>query len=191
MNLSQVPNVITVLRVLLVLPVVLALLNEQYGVALILFGVAGASDGLDGYIAKRYDCTSRFGSILDPLADKLLLVSTYLSLAWLELLPWWLVSVVLVRDLLIVVGGFAYHRLIGEYDMSPSYISKLNTVAQILLGFVVVLSVSLLPLSEWVIDSMIYFVLVTTLLSGVDYVWTWGRRAMTVRPDENQNRSDG
>jgi cardiolipin synthase len=64
MNLSQVPNVITVLRVVLVLPVVLALLNEQYGIALILFGIAGASDGLDGYIAKRYDCTSRFGSIL-------------------------------------------------------------------------------------------------------------------------------
>jgi len=191
MNLTQVPNVITVLRVVLVLPVVLALLNGQYGLALILFGVAGASDGLDGYIAKRYDCTSRFGSILDPLADKLLLVSTYLSLAWLGLLPWWLVVVVLLRDLLIVVGGFAYHRFVGEYDMSPSYISKLNTASQILLGFLVVLSMSLWPLSEWVIDGMIYFVLVTTILSGVDYVWIWGRRAMAARADDNQNRSDG
>ncbi len=191
MKLSLLPNVITVLRVLLVLPVVLALLNEQYGIALILFGVAGVSDGLDGYIAKRYDCTSRFGSILDPLADKLLLVCTFLSLAWLGLLPWWLVAVVLVRDLLIVVGGFAYHRLIGEYDMSPSYISKLNTAAQIVLGFLVVLSMSLWPLSKWVIDGMIYFVLVTTILSGAGYVWTWGRRAMVAHVENNQNRSDG
>jgi len=191
MNLSRVPNIITVLRVVLVLPVVLALLNEQYGIALILFGIAGASDGLDGYIAKRYDCTSRFGSILDPLADKFLLVSTYLSLAWLELLPWWLVVIVLVRDLLIVVGGFAYHRLIGEYEMAPSYISKLNTASQILLGFLVVLSMSLLPLAEWLIDGMIYFVLVTTILSGADYVWRWGRRAVTARADDKTNRSDG
>lgn len=188
MSLSGVPNIITVLRILLVLPVVLALLSEQYGIALILFAIAGASDGLDGYIAKRYDCASRLGSILDPLADKLLLVSTYISLAWLGLLPLWLVVVVLVRDLLIVIGGFAYHRFIGQYDMRPSFVSKLNTVTQILLGFLVVLSMSLLPLPALLIDGMIYVVLVTTLLSGSDYVWTWGRRAMAVRVDEKQNR---
>jgi len=190
MSVRGVPNIITVLRILLVLPVVLSLLNEQYGVALILFAIAGASDGLDGYIAKRYDCASRLGSILDPLADKLLLVSTYVSLAWLGLLPLWLVVVVLVRDLLIVIGGFAYHRFIGQYDMSPSFVSKLNTVTQILLGFLVVLSMSLLPLPTLLIDGMIYVVLVTTLLSGSDYVWTWGRRAMAVRVDDKQNRSD-
>ncbi len=190
MNLRGIPNIITILRILLVLPVVLALLNEHYGVALLLFAVAGASDGLDGYIAKRYDCASRLGSILDPLADKLLLVSTYISLAWLGLLPLWLVVIVLVRDVLIVVGGFAYHHMIGQYDMSPSFVSKLNTVSQILLGFLVVLSMSLLPLPELLIDGMIYFVLVTTLLSGADYVWTWGRRAVEARADEDINRSD-
>jgi len=190
MRLNDVPNIITILRILLVLPVVLALLNEHYGVALFLFGVAGASDGLDGYIAKHFDCTSRLGSILDPLADKLLLVSTYLSLAWLGLLPWWLIVIVLLRDVLIVMGGVAYHHFIGEYEMEPSLISKLNTASQILLGFSVVLSMSLLPLSELLIDSLIYFVLVTTLMSGADYVWTWGRRAMAARADDNQNRSD-
>ncbi len=184
MNLSGVPNAITILRILLVPPVVLALLNEHYGVALLLFGIAGASDGLDGYIAKRYHCASRLGSILDSLADKLLLVSTYLSLAWLGLLPLWLVVLVLARDLLIVVGGFTYHRWVGEYEMQPSYMSKLNTASQILLGFLVVLSMSLLPLPALVIDGMIYFVLVTTLWSGADYIWTWSRRAVAVRADK-------
>ncbi|HED40798.1 MAG TPA: CDP-alcohol phosphatidyltransferase family protein [Chromatiales bacterium] len=190
MNLSSLPNAITILRIILVLPVVVALLNEHYGIALLLFGVAGVSDGLDGYIAKHYHCTSRLGSILDPLADKLLLVSTYLSLAWLGLLPWWLVLIVMARDLMIVAGGFAYHRVIGEYEMSPSYISKLNTAAQILLGFLVVLSMSLLPLSEQWIDGLIYFVLATTLLSGADYLWTWGRRAISARAVNTQNRND-
>lgn len=188
MNLRDLPNIITILRILLVLPVVVALLNEFYGVALLLFAVAGASDGLDGYIAKRYNCASRLGSILDPLADKLLLVSTYVSLGWLGVLPWWLVVIVLLRDLLIVGGGVAYHHFIGEYEMSPSIISKLNTASQIILGFSVVLSMSLLPLSDAVINGMIYFVLVTTLLSGGDYVWTWGRRAVAARATANRER---
>jgi len=190
MKFQDVPNLITILRIVLVLPVVLALLNEHYGVALLLFAVAGASDGLDGYIAKHYDCTSRLGSILDPLADKLLLVCTYLSLGWLGLLPVWLIVTVLLRDVLIVVGGVAYHHFIGEYEMEPSLISKLNTASQILLGFSVVLSMSLLPLSGALIDAMVYFVLVTTLLSGADYIWTWGRRAVAARGGDNVNRSD-
>lgn len=185
MKLRDIPNIITIMRILLVMPVVAALLTEQYGIALLLFAVAGVSDGVDGYIAKHYDCTSRLGSILDPLADKLLLVSTYLALAWLGLLPWWLVAAVLLRDLLIVGGGVAYHHFIGEYEMEPSIISKLNTASQILLGFSVVLSMSLLPLSETVIDGLIYVVLLTTLLSGVDYVWTWGRRAVAARTTGN------
>lgn len=190
MTLRDLPNWITILRVVLVLPVVVALLSEHYLIALLLFAVAGLSDGLDGYIARHYDSTSRFGSILDPVADKLLLICTYLSLAWLALLPVWLVVIVLLRDVLIVIGGVAYHRLIGEYAMEPSFISKLNTGAQITLALAVVLSMSLWPLSAQLIDGMIYFVLVTTLLSGADYVWTWGRRAMAARGEDKLTRSD-
>ena len=90
MNRSDIPNIISMLRIILVIPTVMLLLNERYGQALILFAVAGASDGLDGYIAKRYHYVSRLGTILDPLADKLLLVCTYLALGWLGLLPAWL-----------------------------------------------------------------------------------------------------
>lgn len=86
----DIPNVITAFRFLLVPPVVILLLQERFTAALIVFGVAGFSDGLDGFLAKRYDWRSRLGSILDPLADKLLLVSSFVTLGWLGLIPAWL-----------------------------------------------------------------------------------------------------
>jgi len=187
MNRSDIPNIISILRIILVVPTVLLLLNERYGQALILFVVAGASDGLDGYIAKRYNYVSRLGTILDPLADKLLLVCTFLALGWLGLIPAWLVLAVIARDALIVSGGVAYHYLIGQYDMAPTLISKINTFTQIVLALAVVLSVSPLPIPElqWFIGWMIYMTLGTTLISGVDYVWTWGVRAYHIKSRRN------
>lgn len=129
MTRADIPNIISVLRIGLVLPVVAALVHEQFTLALLLYTRRGLSDALDGYIAKRYHCASRLGSILDPLADKLLLVSTYVALAWLGLLPVWLVAAVAARDILILVGAVSYHLLIGEYEMKPTLISKLNTFA--------------------------------------------------------------
>lgn len=81
MTRADIPNIISVLRIGLVLPVVAALIHGEFVLALLLYTVAGVSDGIDGYIAKRFNCSSRLGSILDPLADKLLLVSTYVALA--------------------------------------------------------------------------------------------------------------
>jgi cardiolipin synthase len=183
MNRSDIPNIISILRIILVIPTIVLLFHERYGQALVLFAVAGASDGLDGYIAKRFNYVSRLGTILDPLADKLLLVSTYVTLAWLGLLPAWLVIAVIARDALIVSGGIAYHYLIGQYDMAPTLISKINTLTQIVLALAVVLSVSVLPLPElqWFVGWMIYITLGTTAISGVDYVWTWGLRAYRAR----------
>ena len=181
MNRSDIPNIISILRIILVVPTVLLLLNERYGQALMLFAVAGASDGLDGYIAKRYNYVSRLGTILDPLADKLLLVCTFLALGWLGLIPAWLVIAVIARDALIVSGGVAYHYLIGQYDMAPTLISKINTFFQIVLGLSVVLGAGGVSLSDQLIDILIYIVSVTTVLSGLDYVWTWGARAYRSR----------
>jgi cardiolipin synthase len=174
---ADIPNIISVLRIGLVLPVVTALLHGEFVLALLLYTVAGVSDGIDGYIAKRFNYTSRLGSILDPLADKLLLVSTYVALAWLEMLPLWLVVAVVARDLLILAGAASYHLLIGEYEMAPTLISKINTFAQILLGLTVVFSAGAYTLPAVLIDWMIWLVLATTLVSGIDYVWTWGTRA--------------
>jgi cardiolipin synthase len=178
---ADIPNIISVLRIGLVLPVVVALLHEEFVLALLLYTVAGVSDGIDGYIAKRFNCSSRLGSILDPLADKLLLVSTCVALAWLELLPLWLVIAVVVRDLLILAGAVSYHLLIGEYEMAPTLVSKLNTLAQILLGLVVVFSAGVYSLPAALIDGLVWLVLASTLVSGADYVWTWGTRAARAR----------
>ena len=181
MRLHFLPNLISVLRILLVGPVAWCLLTQRYAEALLLFVVAGISDGIDGYLAKRFSWQSRLGSILDPLADKLLLVTTYLVLAWLEVLPMWLMAAVVARDIVVVGGALAFHWLVGRYAMAPSLVSKANTVAQIVLAVAAVASLSVLPVPTWLLEGMIMVVFATTLLSGADYVWTWGSRAYRTR----------
>lgn len=179
MTLRDIPNIISLLRIALVIPVIYLLLEREFSYALVLFFVAGLSDGLDGYLAKRNNWTSRLGSILDPLADKLLLVFSYLALGWLHEIPMWIVIVVMVRDVVIVVGAISYHELIGEYDMMPTWMSKTNTFFQIILVLTVVFSLGVYTLPGWLIDTLIYTVAVTTVVSGINYVWVWGRRAMS------------
>ena len=153
------------------------MLNQRFGAALIVFGIAGFSDALDGYLAKRYNWTSRLGSLLDPLADKLLLLSAFITLAWLHWIPLWLVSLVILRDLVIVSGAIVYHMRIEQLDAAPSLVSKLNTVTQILLVLAVVFYQGMWTFPVIYLQFLIYSVLVTTVLSGLDYVWTWTVRA--------------
>ena len=174
----QLPNIISILRMFFVVPVVWSLLQSEFGMALVWIAIAGFSDGLDGFLAKHFHWQSRLGSILDPLADKLLLVSSFITLTWLELVPLWLLMTVLVRDLLIVIGGVVFHYTLGRFDMEPSRISKLNTVMQIIFVLAVVFYHGEFALTPWIIEALVYIVFATTLLSGVDYVWVWGRRAM-------------
>ncbi len=174
MDRRDIPNLITMLRMLLVIPIIWLLANSFFLESLYLFAFAGMSDGLDGFLAKRMGWESRLGSILDPLADKLLLVSTTVMLAWLGLIPVWLVLVIVVRDLLIVVGGTIYHYTVGQYDMAPSIVSKINTFVQISYVLGVVMNQPFGWVSQEVITLSAYVVLTTTVLSGADYVWTWG-----------------
>lgn len=174
----DIPNIISLLRILLVVPVVWLLLRQEYSLALMLFFIAGISDGIDGYLAKRNNWQSRLGSILDPLADKLLLISTYMSLAWLGHIPMWLVLFVLLRDLIIISGAVAYHIKFGEYEMTPTVVSKINTFFQITLVLVVMFSEGLYALPDKFLVYLSYAVLATTLLSGADYVWVWGQKAV-------------
>lgn len=185
MNCRDIPNIISVARILLVLPVVWLLVQEQFEAALLLFAVAGVSDALDGYLAKHFNWTSRLGSILDPLADKALLVSAYLVLGWLNILPVWLVVAVIIRDVLILLGAIAYHYLIGHVEMAPTLASKINTFTQIMLILAVMASLTFFPLDEWIINALIYGVLATTVLSGIDYVRTWSIRAARARSDRH------
>jgi cardiolipin synthase (CMP-forming) len=171
------PNIITFVRFLLVPPVVLLLLYRRYDAALLVFALAGFSDAIDGYLAKRYHWTSRLGALLDPLADKLMLVSAFVTLAWLGLIPIWLVGLIILRDVVIVTGAIVYNMRIEKLEAAPSVVSKLNTLAQILLVLAVMFSQAIRELPSIGMDALIYGVLLTTLWSGLDYVWTWGRRA--------------
>ncbi len=101
MTLAAVPNLICVMRIALTVPVVLLLVEGRYGLTLVLFGIAAASDGLDGWLAKTFGWTSELGKVLDPLADKLLLVSVFITLAWIDLVPDWLAAVAVARDFVI------------------------------------------------------------------------------------------
>ena len=177
MKRSDIPNILTLFRFLLVPPVVFYMLDKRFEPALVLFALAGFSDALDGYLARHYHWTSRIGALMDPLADKLLMVSSFLTLGWLGLLPYWLVGLVILRDVVIVIGAIIYNARIEQVEADPSIVSKLNTLAQILLVLSVMFSHAVTMLPAFWIDALIYSVLVTILWSGIGYVWTWGRRA--------------
>ncbi len=177
MNKRQIPNAITILRILLVIPIMVFLAKKEYGTVLVLFVVSGLSDGLDGYLARRFRWQTRLGSLLDPLADKFMLVGIYLILGWNGLMPWWLVGLVFLRDLVIVTGATAYHYFCRNLIMEPTLLSKLNTVLQIVLGLLVIVAAIGPWIPAWVIQALIVLVAVSTVWSGFDYVWRWGRRA--------------
>ncbi|MCB1758809.1 MAG: CDP-alcohol phosphatidyltransferase family protein [Gammaproteobacteria bacterium] len=177
MQRDDIPNLISVLRILLTVPVVWMLLIHRFDLALLLFAIAGISDGLDGFLAKHFGWQSRLGGLLDPLADKVLLISSYVSLALLGLIPLALMVLVIVRDLIIVTGALIYNFRIEELDAEPSIISKVNTFAQIVLVLAVVLDRGLWALPERLLTLLVWSVFATTIASGVNYVWVWSRRA--------------
>jgi len=177
LGLKDLPNLISIARILLSLPVAYLLLEQRFAEALLLFFVAGVSDGVDGFLAKRFGWHSRLGSILDPLADKILLITSYLCLALVDIIPLWLMMMVFSRDLIIIVGAAAFHVFFGKFEMAPTWISKINTTLQIILVLALVLSHGLYPLSADLLLWLVYGVSVTTVLSGLDYIWIWGRKA--------------
>src|SRR5207253_7472322 len=124
------PNLITLARLLSVPLAIWLIFEQRYGVAFWVFIGAGLSDGLDGYIAKRFDRRTRLGALLDPAADKTLLVGMYVTLGLMRLLPLWLVSLVILRDLLIVLGFFVIQNSAAPKQIGPLAISKLNTLVQ-------------------------------------------------------------
>jgi len=177
MRASDIPNLITVGRILLVPPIAWVLIQQHFLLALTLFFVAGVSDAADGFLAKYYGWTSRLGALLDPLADKFLLLTSYLALTWIGLLPLWLLVLVVVRDVVIVSGAVVYNFHIERLEAEPTLISKLNTLLQILLVLLVIVHQATGWGDSGWIEMLIYAVAVTVVWSGIDYVITWSRRA--------------
>lgn len=174
----DIPNLISIARILLVGPVVWALLDERSSLAMVLFAVAGISDAVDGFLAKHYHWESRLGGILDPLADKLLLIGTFLSLAWLGVIPWWLVALIVCRDLVVMGGGVVYNWLIEPFEAEPSWSSKISTTLQIALGVAAVAHLGLYVMPDALLVWLQWLVALAVVVSGLGYVFEWSRRAI-------------
>lgn len=177
MSLRWLPNAICLVRVLLVAPLVAALLAGRYELALVLLVIAGGSDGLDGFLAKRFDWRTRLGSLLDPAADKLLIGSVFLTLTWLGHVPLLLAAIVIVRDAVIVLGSMAYHMLIEPIRGEPAAISKVNTACQLAFVLFALTTAAYGWPGAPVLVPLGAAVVFTSITSGLTYVLRWSRRA--------------
>jgi cardiolipin synthase len=162
-------------RILLVPMVVLAITSGEMRIAFFLFLAAGVSDGIDGFLAKRFHMTSELGAYLDPLADKALIVSIYVSLGIATALPIFLVILVVSRDIMII-GAFLLAWLVGKpMPVKPLLVSKANTVAQILLATLVLAEHGFNFNAGAASVGLMALVAVLTLLSIAFYLAEWVR----------------
>jgi len=181
MSFSSIPNALSILRIILTVPVVISLLNQQYFLTIIIFFIAGITDALDGWIAKRFSFQSRLGSILDPFADKLLLMTSFVALYMIDLMPIWLLVLIFFRDVMIIAGtvGYFLGSNASKGDLlTPSNLSKINTGLQISLVLYLIGS-QIYPTPDQF--TIIFYIVVatTTVLSGVDYTWVWIEKVLS------------
>lgn len=169
------PNLITIARLILVPLVIVMIVNGRWDEAFFLFVAAGVSDAIDGFIAKRFDMKSELGAYLDPLADKALIVSIYITLAIVGIIPIWLVIVVVSRDLMIVAAVILSWLMEKPLTIAPIVVSKLNTAAQLVFAALVLGSKSLgvdagaiLPVAQIIVAAL-------TLASMGAYLALWLR----------------
>ena len=168
-------NVVTLLRVALVPVIVYLLIEGYYPAAFAVFVLAGLSDAVDGAIARFFDQRSRLGVILDPLADKLLLVCVFVVLGFLEALPVWLVLAVVSRDV-VILAGLGVAQLLGRpMPVHPLMVSKINTTAQIALAAFVMLALALGEPMPTMTAILVATVALFTLLSLAAYTLEWTR----------------
>jgi cardiolipin synthase (CMP-forming) len=171
----NIPNLITLARILLVPVIVWAIASRQMQIAFALFVVAGMSDLVDGFLAKRFGMATELGAYLDPLADKAMIVSIYVTLGIEDAIPRWLVILVVSRDIMIVCAVMLSWLVDKPVKLKPLTVSKLNTLAQILLALVVLASLAIGFDAELGINALTALVAVLTLLSVAFYVAAWVR----------------
>jgi len=172
-----IPNALTFLRIILIIPFAGALLEGNYRLSLLIFVFAALTDAFDGFLARYFNWRSRLGAIADPLADKALLITAYLMLTITGVLPVWLFMLVLGRDLIIVCGALAYHYGVGRFDMEPSVPGKINTFIQILVALAIIILLADLPMQSWVLVTGVWLVAVSAVFSGSHYIFVWSMRA--------------
>ena len=168
-----IPNLISIARLLLVPLIVWLIVVGQHGPAFGVFVVAGISDAVDGFIARQFDLRSDLGAYLDPIADKALLVSIYITLAYVNAIPGWVTILVVSRDLLII-GAVVLSWMVGEpMGTRPHWVSKVNTLLQIALAALVLGALAFAVELATLRTIMIYVVGALTVLSGAVYLVDW------------------
>lgn len=174
----HIPNILTFTRLLLIIPFLSCLYYRHYACSFFIFALAGMTDGLDGWLARTFKWQSKIGSFIDPLADKLLISTSFLSLALLGSLPLWLVVLVFARDLTICIGIIAWYLLLQkDLEFHPTWLSKINTVLQLMLVTCCLFDLAFYKFSSFLIELLVILTASTTALSYIDYVWTWGKKA--------------
>jgi cardiolipin synthase len=176
----SIPNLITLARILLVPVVIWAITSGEMRIAFLLFFAAGASDAVDGFLAKRFGMATELGAYLDPLADKAMIVSIYVALGVAEAIPRWLVILVVSRDIMIVGAVMLSWLVDRPVALKPLLVSKLNTVAQIALALTVLGALGFEFDAEVAIRMLTALVAVLTLLSIAFYVAEWVRHMNAV-----------
>jgi cardiolipin synthase (CMP-forming) len=172
---GSLPNLITLARLFLV-PVVIAMIaTQRWPEAFLVFVIAGISDAVDGWLAKTFKLTTELGAFLDPVADKALLVSIYVALAIVQVIPAPLAIIVVARDLMII-GAIVMSWLVGKpVEIRPLLISKLNTTVQISFAALVLAAKAFdFSLNGW-FEILLYLVAALTLASLAAYLWQWVR----------------
>lgn len=166
----SIPNILTVVRILLTPVFVIMLLQQLFPQALLVFAVAGLSDALDGFIARYFNQRTVLGAYLDPVADKLLLVSAYVMLGMLDVIPDWVAVIVIARDVIIVLGIAIITLTAKTYEVHPSLVSKATTMAQILLVLLALYDPAAAKLTA-LHTPLIWITAVLTTLSGLHYIY--------------------
>jgi len=177
---TSIPNFVTLARIILVPVIVWAIVSNQMEIAFALFVIAGISDAVDGFLAKRFNMTSDLGALLDPLADKALLVSIYVALGVLGEVPRWLVILVVSRDIMIVAAVIVSWLFDKPVEMKPLMVSKLNTVAQVAFAALVLASLGFRFQPHPYDLILMGFVTIFTLVSVSFYLVEWVRHMSTI-----------
>ncbi len=172
------PNLLCLLRIALIWPVVTSIAEARYTHTLALFLLAAFTDGLDGFLAKRFHWTSELGKLLDPMADKLLLIAVFLVASWHGLIPPALTALAVARDLAIALGALVYRVGWGTLRGRPSLSSKLNTLAQVCYVLAVFAHASFGQPGELVIRVLAALTVCTLVVSGYGYVRQYTQRAL-------------
>lgn len=180
------PNALTFARLLLAVPLGILILRQEFGMALGVACLAGLSDGLDGFLARRLNALSRFGAALDPIADKVLITVSFLAFAQVGLIPWYVALLVIARDLVIVGGAVCYHLLIGRFEFAASNLSKANMFIQTCFCLLVLIAQVVPGIPQAAIIAGVAAVLFIAAASGFDYVMTWTIKAIQSRGEQDQ-----